>query len=1161
MKKTKNQVLFLVFSMVISFLFFPFRQLNNKQNSFTRENGFVTIEKENPSRNFENPREDSPEFFAKYERLIRTLPGKKAPDYPPNFRVKELLKAFGANNLKSIKLLKAGSNINWTERGPGNVQGRTRAIVVDPKDNAGNTWFVGSVGGGLWKTTDAGNTWQDLTPDLPNLATSTIAVCKSNPNVIYVGTGEGYYNIDAIGGSGIWKSTDGGNLWQQLASTTNPALFKDVMRIVVNPNDPNQVIVATSHNVDSSGTSKILRSTDGGNTWKVVLSSPKGNDIQQVVANPTNFNILYATSYARGVYKSTDAGVSWKYFSSGIDLIHLGRCEMDVSPVNPNKLFLVCDTDGKAVFYFSSNGGNSWQKFVPDKNWLGGQGWYNNVVTADLFDENSCYVGGIDLMKLTVSASLLKVSVITDVYGSYNKSGKGVHPDQHAITLFALDSTLKKSRIIVGNDGGVYYSDDDGLTFSKTGKGMNTSQFYSVDKINGSTQYIGGLQDNGTLLSPGNFNPNRLTGWQRVLGGDGFGVAWNYSNSSLLLASIYSDIIGRSTDGGRSFSEASPPLSSNDYAPFITHISKSNQDPDLIFTYSKLGVWRSGDFAGSWNFIPITSGSYRGSSSFTQVEISLSDPQIVWVASIVGPKDSILVSTDGGFTFLRTNPINNIPRMRASGFATDPTDPNRAYVLFSAAKEPKIFRTTDLGNSWHELSGFGTAGVSSNGFPDVAVYSLLVMPFNTSIIWAGTEIGIFESTDNGISWHPLQSTLPSTAIWQMRIVNDEVVVATHGRGVWTASLPQLSGYEPPKVTLGPELKNVTINKDLISLNVKLRDKYDSTEVLFDNDVFAVIKNTAQTDTVVNVSFHVTKTTRKKIQLISFKNNKQYKSAFYEHYFYYFGSPRKGYATDFSNGAADFQLDGFSISTQKGFSDNALHSPHPYSDNSELTALLTTPIVVARSNAFLNYIDIAIVEPGEDSSKYGDDYFYDYVVVEATKNGANWLPLADGYDSRFDNKWVDYFVNNKSPDSTMFRLHSINLLDTFNPSDTILIRFRLKADEYVNGYGWVVDNLEIQQKLTSVEENNAAPFRFALYQNYPNPFNPTTVIKYSLPAAGIVNLSVYNLLGQKVAELINEKQSAGVHQFNFNASSFSSGVYFYKIKSGNYSAVKKMLLLK
>ena len=179
---------------------------------------------------------DNPDLFAEWHNGIRTAYGETSPGYEFNYKINELLKAQNLSSTKELgKRAVTNKQVDWQSRGPGNVGGRTRGVVIDPTDPTYNTWFVGSVGGGVWKTTDAGSSWQNMTEDLPNLATSALAMSQSNPDIIYAGTGEGFGNVDQIDGSGIWKSTDRGVTWEQLASTANSPEFENIMRIIVDP--------------------------------------------------------------------------------------------------------------------------------------------------------------------------------------------------------------------------------------------------------------------------------------------------------------------------------------------------------------------------------------------------------------------------------------------------------------------------------------------------------------------------------------------------------------------------------------------------------------------------------------------------------------------------------------------------------------------------------------------------------------------------------------------------------------------------------------------------------------------------------------------------------------------------------------------------------------
>ncbi len=1120
----------------------------------------------------ESEKEDHPELFAQYQHDIRTRNGEENPTYPPNYRIKELLKARHLSSTKELKRARVKGALRWVERGPGNVSGRTRGIIVDPDDPTANTWIVGSVGGGVWKTTNAGDTWINLTPELPNLATSAIAMAPSNHKVIYVGTGEGFYNVDQIDGSGIWKTTDGGETWEQLESTTDPDKFKNIMRIIVNKDDENLVLAASGLGFNGGAKSSVVyRSTDGGVTWNGVLDMGS-NNIEQLVADPVNSNVCYATVNTIGVYKSNDFGKMWRKYSTGIDKV--GRLELAVSPVDPNRLYISAQGGTKgSKFYYSKDGGVHWTGVDPAYNWLGGQGWYDNTIAAHPYDVDVCYVGGINLWKIRLkSDGTIQLTNITDGYGQYGGSDKGVHVDQHNIVMVKTDTLNKKFRLVNGNDGGVSYSDDGGLSFKQPKNGYNTTQFYGVDKKNGADEYIGGMQDNSTWRSPSGVSADSTSHWVFQWGGDGYEADWHYNDPNKILVSSQYNSIGRSLDGGRTYQYIVDDVEDvgSDKAPFFTKIAKSKQDPDLVFIMGSSGVWRSSDFGSNWKLIRLQGGSFGGTSSFSQIKISLADPQVIWVGSNLNPTGGLFVSTNGGFNFSLTNGYKEVSMGRITGLATDPVNPRKAYVTFSFAKAPKILMTTDLGKTWKDISGFGKNQESSTGFPDVAVFSALVMPFDTTVIWAGTEIGIFETTDNAQSWHFLESNLPAVAIYDMEIVNDQVIVATHGRGIWSVSLPQLTGYEPPAVKLAPILKSASYSLKGVEYKIKIRASYDSLQALVDGKPIKTVASPSVKDTTLLVPFEPQVSKKYAFSVVAFDGKRQMISEVFEQNVFTLANPKTFYTDDFSTDDSAFVGDDFVIKRYFGFRNPAIHSPHPYENEKEITYTLKVPIVVSGTDAFLNYDDIALIEPGEPGSKFPDPNFYDYVVVEGSKNGVDWKPLAPGYDARYDSLWLNVY-NNGGQISVLFVNHSINLLDTFNAGDTILIRFRLFADELENGWGWAIDNLEIQKHLTDVRQEKNLPLAFELKQNYPNPFNPSTVIEYSIPQSRSANnnngnlqqvtLKIYDMLGREASTLVDAKQAPGNYKVTFNAGNLSAGVYFYRLETKQFVAVKKMVLLK
>jgi len=1284
------------------------------------------VESNRESRIEGEDRFDQPDMFAKIQKMIRTRDGESEPTYKPNYKFVELAKM-----QKTSRTFYKGNKI-WFERGPANVGGRTRGIVIDASDATNNTWFCGSVGGGIWKTTDAGTTWRCLTDLLPNLATTTLDQCTSNPNVLYAGTGEGYYNADAIVGDGVFKSTDKGETWTQLSATSGNKNFAYVNRIVCDPNNENVAVAGTR--------TGIFKTIDGGTTW--VQKSTTGN-IDQIIKNPLNFNTLYAAVNNKGVLKSFDAGDTW--FETDNKNLNGGRMEIAIAPSDTSRLYVSSDASSGSKLFGTVDGGLRWGELTEQNtsitvNWLGDQGWYDNTIAVNPYDAKVVYVGGINLWKATTSldstlgivsvekdsidtkfsfvpnnlpfenggvgtgddywksktladsdlfsvelrfgpgksqkaarfinttndyqdyitvpfevwdinnnrqlmasfqdvnksgtfnytalngdrihihaitydstaadvniakangikyrnnfvitmrnasgvtwdptkfpnayirinvnyvATLLSYTVpMTDAYNQYAGVQPYVHPDQHNIVCIPTDNVNKTVRIVNGNDGGVALSNDGGASFKEVGDdGYITSQFYGADKMTGGQSYLGGMQDNGTYFSePSLGSAVDTTKYKFVIGGDGFEVVWNPKDSLKMIGGSQYNGLSRTVDGWKTRetpSKGFDDLGDANNSPFITKIAGSKQDPDLLFVISRKGVYRSDNFAADWVLTPLTN-SYQSGQYFTfaQVVISNATPQVVWAGVSMSSTGKMQVSKDGGLTF---NPVNNYSQNMGvvSGFDTDPVDPATAYATFSYQGAAKIIRTTNYGNSWTDITGF-TSSTSTNGFPNVATYCVLVMPFNRNIIWAGTEIGIIESTDNGVSWHYYSQGFPAVAVWDMKIVDDEVVVATHGRGIWSAVLKDLANYKPLPVTLSPRINgNIYQGKSGIIMDVSFRSEYDSSQVFISGSTPYSLGATPVKDSTLIVPYNGTGTHT--FQMVGYKNGVAYKSGVLTINLIEYLAARNGYVNDFNAATTDFIGD-LTVSTPAGFQNGSVNSPHPYGTNKEYIYTLRVPIVVAASDATLKYDDVAIVEPGDPGSVFGDNNFWDYVVVEGSK-GSVWFPLGPGYDCRADAAWLTAYNNKTVGTPAMYKTHTINLLDYFKAGDEELIRFRLFADQYVDSWGWAIDNLKIQETLVDVKDQTI-PTQFELSQNYPNPFNPTTIINYALPKEAKVTLKVYDNVGQLVGTLVNAVQPAGRHSVNLNAATFgrgmASGVYFYRIEAGDFIQTKKLMLIK
>lgn len=1295
---------------------------------------------------------DSPDEFALFQQGIRTREGEQKPRYEANYAIKALQKAKLEMKAFSASAKTTATNaITWTERGPANVPGRTRALVVLPDDATHNTWLAGSVGGGIWKTTDGGTTWVEKTKDLPNIAFTSIALAESNTQVLYAGTGEGGLGgVDLITGNGLFKSTDAGETWTQIASTAGNNDFMNISRVIVDPNDENTVLVCTSNTTDFE--SGIWKTTDGGQNWtNPLLTNATSRRFQQLVATPGNFNVLYATANGQGVYKSTDAGDTWSLSATGMS--PSGRIEMAVSPVNTSRLFASAEGDVSGTgsdLYVSDDAGATWNLVDVSfnstaANFLGGQGWYDNIVLCSPYDADVVYIGGVPVLKVTLSgsgtstvttygvnengseafmsfvnfgasafggalevgsdangtnvefrfgpglsqkahrftvpagqgsgvpdanytyqdyvdvpfevwdtdnnqqlmvsfrdqqvdgvfnlieqntdgdasthsreyiyvnnvaynattpdaniatagghvfkqmyffwpvltpgatwdaaglpASTLAITATNvtvndattqaaaDPYGDYdgtnafNNFGVDVHPDQHGIVAIKEDAANKTFRILLSNDGGPFISKtstDPGVTqgdWTMVGNTYNTGQFYGADKKPGADAYFGGMQDNGTWQSDD--NADATTAYNFRIGGDGFEALWNNNDANLLIGGSQNNGFRRSTNGGASFTSATSGLTGSH--PFISKLANSKKLPDVIYTVSSDGVFKSEDFGGSWQKTAITS-QWGGASTFLDVEVSRANPNIVWAGSGISNVSDrrIFVSTDQAASFTATA-FTDLSSGTITKLASHPTEPNTAYVLFSQAQRPKILRTTDLGQTWEDISGFNSNTVSSNGFPDVAVYCLYVFADNPDKIWAGTDIGIVESLDNGASWQLLVHDMPRVAVWDMKGQDNQIVIATHGRGIWTATVDndQTAFKQGPDITFA----GTSPQRDFL-LKFDVAEAYDSVEVYIDNVNQKTIYNVGvgeATVSIPNIS-----SGSKKVKLVSYIANLPVFSDDQTLEHLSLGSTTET-MMEFMESSANFSLGNFMITPFTPTGNMALQTAHDYSNNSNDKAILTVPIKVSGTNSNIYYEDIAVIEPGDAGSVFGDATFNDYVVVEATKDGLSWLPLADGYDASDNANWKDAFDNGSSAlDGSYYVSHTLDLRSKFNVGDTVLVRFRMFSNAQNTGWGWAIDNLYIQTEPLGIEKAS----EITGYNIYPIPSNGNVTIDYNLTTSSEVVLDIMTVAGQKVKSYNLGKKATGNYRLKLSELTLENGLYIFALKTNSGITTKRVIM--
>ena len=1306
------------------------------------------------------PKTDKPQKFLEFHRGIRTRSDEAAPHYAQNYKWVELRKAkqlASARRRAGSGRLKSNGVLAWEERGPGNVPGRTRALLNVPGDPAKNTWLAGSATGGIWRTSDGGSTWSERSKDFPALPISSFA-STANGSVIYASTGEFVSSVFSSIGNGIFLSLDKGQTWEQLPSTNNNPEFSVVTRLITHPTDAN-VLVATTvpHNLSRDSTSSIMRSADGGATWTRVKEIT--GILEQVIASPADFNTQYVSQHGAGIWKSTDAGLTWNFSSVGIDVY--GRLEIAVSPVSPGKIYVAAEGNRAgtlADLYYSDDAGATWGlvdvKFDGKSfDFFEGQGFYDNTIACDPFNADKVYFGGVSLFRATVGsiASMMDNWKITEngtggilflqsfrniqwdherltvdasepeitvelrfgtgktqkahrffvpvgakegvAAGSYtyqdyvnvpfeawdvtipqnprqlmvsfrdqNRNGfdlvpqeldnsapsnqhsreylyihnlayhpttpssqvavsggherdlaynifpalapgatwpasfpdaqivisfapvprynattvtcadgraifdgkndadqvnlsQGVHPDHHYMVPVPIDATAKTFKILLGNDGGVFVSKvsaNPGITEGDwlfKGIGYNTSQFYGADKRPGRDQYLGGMQDNGTRYSPAGEEADAQSAYQYAIGGDGFEVLWNNTDDNKMLGSVYYGQISRTTDGGSSWQTATSGMEPNSQEfPFVTKLANSKDFPDRVFTVSSKGVHVSSDFGASWQLTPIPDKFVIGTGFYLDVEVSRANSNIVWAGSGMNATGSLqrtlFVSRDGGAKFSPVANYTTVTLGNITKLASHPVEENTAFALFSFAGSPKILRTTNLGQSWEDISGFESGTPGTRGFPDVAVYCLYVRPDNPDILWAGTEIGIVESTDNGESW-ALVEDFPNVAVWDMKGQDNQVVIATHGRGIWTAALEadQVTSHPPAVIASG------TSPAGKLMLRIQVTESCDSLQVAV---------GTTRVTTLYNLSPGARDLALENIapgplniRMTSFKEKVPYQSGVHKMTHIDVLPPKNSYSTYF-NTLNDLHIQGLTLQNFSGAMQQrkSLQTTHNYSSDQTYELLIRTPVRVSSTMPVLFYRDIGIIEPENDS-----------IIVEATRNGLDWIALRQAYDANFEgdktDAWRNAYLNKRPGNASMFIKHEVNFADKFPAGDLIMFRFRLVSGPAITSWGWALDYVSIQEiPLGGELVASNSPLSI-----FPNPATANVNLDYTLKKPSEISILLVDVYGRFSATLLKANRNAGYNTEFLDLTRLHPGTYLIILESDEGRMVGKLTLLR
>src|SRR5882724_1118940 len=663
-----------------------------------------------------------------------------------------------------------------------------RVLAVSGVRGQPNTFYFGAVGGGVWRTTDAGGTWVPIFDSQPVASIGALAVSTSNPDIIYVGSGEADMRSDISLGNGVYKSTDAGQTWSSLGLHDT----RQIGRILIDPKDPNIVLVAAlGHGFGPNTERGVFRSTDGGKSWTRVLYKDEETGAIDLAFDPDNSRTVYAslwnvrrvawnayppvTGPGGGLYKSTDGGETWKqitgnHFPTG----KVGRIGIDVPAGQHGKrVFALIDAGDESGLYRSDDSGQSWTRVSVEPRILS-RGWYFGEVRSDPKNADIVYVSNVSIYQSLDGGKTFKAT-----------RGAPGGDDYHSLWI----DPENPQRMISGVDQGTNVTLNDGQTWSSW-YNQATAQFYHVAVDNQFPYWVyGAQQDSGTaaVVSRSDYGQITFRDWHPIGAGEAGYVLPDPLNPNFVYGGSTGGELYRFNAKTGQVQDVTPTPAEigakiRHRYPWTTPIAFSLQPPHALYQASQF-LMRTLDGGKSWNIsspdLTLRPGEKEENAKGVIYTIAPSPiaAGTIWIGTDNG---LVQLTRNDSQTWTEVSPPGLPPWSMVSLIDASPHDVATAYAAIDRHQmddiTPHIYRTHDFGKTWTKIT---------NGIPAIAyVHAVREDPIRKGLLFAGTETGVYVSFNDGEGWQPLQLNLPVTAVCDLVIKGNDLVVATHGRSFW-----------------------------------------------------------------------------------------------------------------------------------------------------------------------------------------------------------------------------------------------------------------------------------------------------------------------------------------------------------------------------------------